>query len=408
MQLKMGSKIRSAAIKFGIPRSTLGRRLASSASFKRGSSVSKSDLQANGSSGTAVGVRQSPRRQRVSLVPGTSQTDTGIRQSDDKHLLRREKRGGEKECCMNALPEDKTGQTRGRHKPIDKSSFSITGERKRFEKEVTVNVLAEDKTDTAKPKGRHKTKAWTEESMERALEAVDEGMSLCSAAKKFNLPQASLKTRKYKRDSMNTRKEGPEPHISSDDEDRIVNYVNDCARFGIVNIKQVGLLLTAEAAEKKLIWDIKKQGLPSDEWWDDFCSRRGSHFKNIDMMRPSQRIKLTEARLSLFYDKLLAIQSSSQYHKALNNCSDCRTFTVQEFKYDLDTVSQWVGDSHGEDSCACRRPEMDPENKLVSTICCASAAGNSIPPMFIYHTESNYKIPASGLVGPFGAVHVCP
>jgi hypothetical protein len=47
----------------------------------------------------------------------------------------------------------------------------------------------------------------------------------------------------------------------------------------------------------------------------------------------------------------------------------------------------------------------DPANKLISTICCASAAGNSIPPMFVYHTENNYKIPATGLVGPFGAIH---
>lgn len=361
--VEKGSKIREAANKFGIPRSTLGRRLATAA-FKKPHLLSKSDLQANVSGTQFVGVRQSPRRHKTSSVQETAQEAPGIQPSDDETLLR------------------------------------IKEESIRVQKEVNV----EEKTVAAKKKNRYKVN-WSEESMKKALAAVDQGMSLCSAAKKFNLPHASLKTRKYKQSSMNTKNVGPEPHISSEDEDHIVNYVNDCATFGIVNVKQVGLLLTGEAAEKKLIWNIKKQGLPSDDWWDAFCSRRGNHFKNVDFMQPHQTIKLTEARLSLFYDKLLAIKNSSQYHKVLNNCSDCRTFTLQEFKYDLDNVTQWVSDSHGEDACACRRPETDPENKLISTICCASAAGNSIPPMFVYHTENNYKIPATGLVGPFGALH---
>ncbi|XP_031548925.1 uncharacterized protein LOC116286517 [Actinia tenebrosa] len=362
-----GSKIREAANKFGIPRSTLGRRL-SVAAFEKSYSLSKSDLQANVSGAQLVGVRQSPRRQKTSPVQDTAQKDPAMQPSGDKKVL------------------------------------DTTRENKSVEEAVNVNTPAEDKDDAAKTKGgRHKTKAWSEETMEKALEAVEQGMSFCSAAKRFNLPTASLTSRKYKRDRINTRNAGPKPHINPEDEDQIVKYVNDCAMIGIVNIKQVGLLLTAEAAEKRFIWDIKKQGLPSDDWWNAFCSRRGSQFKNVDMMQPHQRIKLTEAKLSLFYDKLSAIKNSSKNHKALVNCSDCRTFTVQEFKYDLDTVTHWV--SHGEDTFACRRPEHDPENKLVSAIVCASAAGNSIPPMFVYHTDDNYKIPATGLVGPFGAVH---
>lgn len=243
----------------------------------------------------------------------------------------------------------------------------------------SIPAAKDHRQDTAsKPRG--KIKQWTEESMMKALEALDnDGLSIHAAARKYNIPKSTLDVKRRKRNFIDSSFVGPQSIGRLQDEYALVCYINVCAMFGITNIKSVVLLLAAESAERQGLWSIKEQGLPPDSWWDDFCLRRTNHIKNVDITS-RQPVRLTNVKVSLFFDKLSAVINSSQYHKSPLSCLDQRTFTVQEKKFEMDVVNSWV---NGTTSL----PETSINSNNVSTVCCVNASGTSLPPMCIVFVE---------------------
>lgn len=381
-----GSKIKDAAVLYGVPMSTLGNRV-----------LARRRKTAEDNSTTMTTITAKPQADVVTSVY------TPILPAPSKHLAT---------------------------SPMDINVYTCSTSQALYTIPTVViaNEAVTMTTTTSKPmanpgKLRGKIKQWSEESMEKALRALkEEGLSVYAAARKYNVPKSTLDAKKKRLEYHIKGSSKADIIINPEDEYPLVSYVNICARFGITNIKNVVLLLAAEKAESRGRWNVKEQGLLPDVWWERFLDRCARLIKNVDITQHPFRV--TEARLGLFFDKLLAVVNSSQYHKTPLTNLNQRTYTVQEFGFKGNGSSGWVYDEsfttdlvssnnttdYSNDSCySSASSSIDdssdgnsnytnscPSNR-VSAMCCVNASGTSLPPLFVVHTsQSDYKVNQAG------------
>ena len=76
-----------------------------------------------------------------------------------------------------------------------------------------------------------KRKCWEDESMTRAMKAVQKGQSISQAARVFGVPKTTLYDRVSGRVQYGTNP-GPQSYLNSKEEKELSSYLKHCARVG--------------------------------------------------------------------------------------------------------------------------------------------------------------------------------
>ncbi|EDO36879.1 predicted protein [Nematostella vectensis] len=390
-----GSCIRVAASKYGVPRSTLGDRVLTT---RRNKCLPKKKVNIK-----AVVIKEEPNPSKIestnqlggrmsseaSCDKSSPGEHTGNKSPDlTSHTIcspcefnddKRDAMTGNSTCFTDGYNGDKCKDTTS-----DSSCSWDSGNNTCFQEESRKSGQL-----------KKKLKKWSEENMERAIDAVERGMPVRLASKQFHIPRTTLTCRRLRRE--NRKVLGPSPHLTREDEDRLISFINHCVSFGFKNYNKVTRMLAGEAAYWYGTWNLTLNGLPSEEWWDAFCHKNKHSLQKAVLAKSPVDPSQTEIDLCInsFFNKFHTVLEGSEFHKtSLVDCAE-HIFTVCESKFDVHLMCAGSSDNFV--------PKLPSCDRFVSTICCVSASGTSMPPMFIYHSVDGKQ--AMNAKGPAGSIH---
>ena len=112
---------------------------------------------------------------------------------------------------------------------------------------------------------------WSEQEMADAMKAVEDGMTVTKAAKKYNVPRSSLRNRVLGDEAAHGVRPGGRPYLTADEETKLVEYIIECASAGCGKTRaEIMTIVENTAREKKR---LRKKKI-SHGWYDHFLKRR--------------------------------------------------------------------------------------------------------------------------------------
>ena len=228
--------------------------------------------------------------------------------------------------------------------------------------------------------GRHNTghrdayKRWDPDTLRKACETVNEGMSIRRAAEEFNVPRSTLHDHITGKVLTGT-KSGPRAYLTIDEEEELVSFLTGSSTLGYSRtVKQV-IDIVQEIVDKKGI-----NVTVSANWWKSFKTRH----KDIVLRTPetlthSRIVGASPAQLEAYFDLLEKTISSYDLVE-----HPCLIFNLDESGFPLNPKSTKVIARKGE-----KHPSViGGERGQVSVLCCCNAGGYAIPPLVIFDRKA--------------------
>lgn len=239
---------------------------------------------------------------------------------------------------------------------------------------------------------------WSEEQFRCAIAAIEGGRKIREVGRAFGIHEATLRTR-MKAGNIGPSKLGRNPVFTEEQETELAAYVSTMAKvfFGVTCIQLRRLAYDfAEANNIKNNFD-KSARLAGKDWLRLFLKRRG----NLSLRKPEgtslNRINaFNKDEVALYFRNLEEVFSKHKFQEdRIYNVDETGINTVQKPERILATkgCKQVGGVTSWE------------RGKNVTVICCCSAAGSYIPPMFIYPRQRMSPLLSKG--GPIGAIYGC-
>ncbi|KXJ15434.1 Jerky protein [Exaiptasia diaphana] len=206
-----------------------------------------------------------------------------------------------------------------------------------------------------------KVKLWRNEDMEAAMSAVEGGMSRRAAAQHYNIPRTTLLDRLSGRVQHGYRS-GPDTFLTSDQEQQLAAYLVDMSKQGYGKSKEIIIYMATSIAKRN--GKIIKGGSLSKKW-----------------------TLVTRGAIELFYSRLLeALTSQGSLLE-----SPAQIFNCDESGFEFDAINKIVAAARG----AKHVPRVSKgQHEKVTVLACASACGDTIPPLFIFKNKSG-RVPQS-------------
>ena len=215
--------------------------------------------------------------------------------------------------------------------------------------------------------------------MEKALNAVNGGMSTRAAATLFGVARTTLNNR------MNGHSDiiGHPTKLSKATEKVVVNLLTTCNKTGFrLNRRQTLDIIESFLKEKKQTNSFKNDR-PSEDWYYDFIKRNNelntiisSNTPSIDRATSANR-RQTSAdpeQLRAFFEKMSSVYSEKSFHE-----NPSHIFVVNEIGFVCE---------QGKFSAVSRRSDRyaaaSNEKIFFSVLICCSASGHFLPPHAVY------------------------
>ena len=134
-------------------------------------------------------------------------------------------------------------------------------------------VRANSNTDASilTPKPRGKTREWTEEQMERAMQDVTNGvLGVRRAALEYQVPRSALSDRVTGRVCPGAAP-GPPKYLGEEEEEELVKWITGCAEIGYAkSVREIRAVVGAIVSCKL---GLDSPIVVSHGWWDRFRQR---------------------------------------------------------------------------------------------------------------------------------------
>lgn len=112
---------------------------------------------------------------------------------------------------------------------------------------------------------------YTEEHIQKALKAIDDGMPIRKAATKFQIPRATLQFRRS--DKFKKTGHGPAPVLTKDEETALVEWIFECHRKGFPRRKEDVLYSVKHFLDMKPRANPFTNNCPGNGWYKSFLNR---------------------------------------------------------------------------------------------------------------------------------------
>ena len=116
-------------------------------------------------------------------------------------------------------------------------------------------------------------KLWDDESMQKAIAAVEQGTdSIRRAAEKYGIPRSTLHDHVSGKVDLRA-KPGRDPYLSLEEEEELVSFLLKCAHIGYPHTRKQVMTLVQEFVNDKGINTVISEG-----WWERFKQRHSKLF----------------------------------------------------------------------------------------------------------------------------------
>ena len=193
------------------------------------------------------------------------------------------------------------------------------------------------------PKGskivKKKNGGYTVEKIKEAIAALNDGMSLRAASKRFGVPRTTLLCKRKGKTPLECKK-GPETVLKVEQENELVEWIQRFSELGFIATKNqifdsVQILLNDSQAKSKFT-----NNRPGRHWYESFLKRHPDLLKNISQHSSISEIKNAGNLLERWHVKLKEFLIS----KGLNKCTSKQIFMIEEtsFSYDIEEKKNFV------------------------------------------------------------------
>ena len=226
------------------------------------------------------------------------------------------------------------------------------------------------------------------DSLNNAVEAVKQGMTIRAAANQYNIPKSTLH-RKCRKMQMKTP--GGQLCLTTEEENVIVKHLNVVGDWGFP-FSRLDLRLLVKSYLDRSNRTVKrfKENLPGDEWAKSFIKR---HAKDI-RPRLCQNIKTTRAEIS-----------REEFVKYFDNLKDVLDDVPCENILNYDETN--LSDNPGQEKLIFKRGKKYPERIMnytkgsTSIMFSGTASGELLPVYVVYKAKNMWNTWTVG--GPKGA-----
>lgn len=232
-----------------------------------------------------------------------------------------------------------------------------------------------------KPKNKRPFFSYSDESMQKAVEAVKNGVSKKKAAIEFNVPRSTLVRKVSGRVSL-VRKMGPSSELSEAEEKTLVEWLIAMARKGFPVhknnlIQSVKKYLTESERTVRFLNDSKT---PGRAWFEGFLRRhpeiKQRHVESLSKARAA----VTIDRIQTWFDEIENFFKEEEFEDVL--ADPTRIFNADEAGFLLCPKSGKVlGPAKLEEDFYER---VSSEKEQITVMGAFSADGRFVPPMLIF------------------------
>lgn len=218
--------------------------------------------------------------------------------------------------------------------------------------------------------------SWTENHLQEAIRFIEEGNSVRSASKQFNIPFETLRKRKCK-NNLGKPKLGRGTVLSTEDEKSLTARLQllDNLFYGLSPL-EIRRIAYEFVESKKICHPFSKDTkLAGRDWLDGFIKRNALRVRKPEAVSINRITGLNREDVTRFFNNLQDVMTKEKYTSdCIYNMDETGVTTVQ----DPGKVVSTQGKKRVGAATSWER------GKNITVICAMSAAGNFIPPMFIY------------------------
>ena len=239
---------------------------------------------------------------------------------------------------------------------------------------------------------------WSQETMEAALKAVNDGRKQREVARTFEIPLSTLRDR-LKSGKSDIPQLGRKPTFTKEQEDEIKNHILLMAKmfYGVSRLELRKVVFEyAEVNEIKNDFD-KSSKMAGVDWLQGFLRRN----PELSLRKPeptsiSRITAFNEEEVKQFFSNLETVMGKFKFEGArIYNMDETGISTVQK-------PGRIIGPKGQKQVGAVTSWER---GKNITVCCAMSASGTFIPPMFIFpRARMN---PVLGRGGPEGSIYHC-
>ncbi|KAG5278043.1 hypothetical protein AALO_G00094560 [Alosa alosa] len=239
-------------------------------------------------------------------------------------------------------------------------------------------------------------KTYTEEDMERALRALEEGGSLRRVAAQFHIPHTTLQDRRKGRYALQPH---PNRALMPDEEEALLRYIFWMAAHAFPITKSVALVLAIQICKRRgrpNPFVNMEKGL-SKMWWSRFRARHPTVASR--RANPLERERLhgaTVERVDELFHICQALYDQHEFSGTLELIYNCDETGFGDKGHSRQRILCHKGQR-------CVYAQQVTTREHITVHCCANAAGESIPPFVIF--RGSFPSTAYGLEGPQNALY---
>lgn len=166
-------------------------------------------------------------------------------------------------------------------------------------------------------KGLQYAKKYSEAEIQTALKAIVEGMPLREAARKFNIPRATLQFRKG--DKFVKTGFGPNPVLTKEEEDMLEKWIIELGKKGFPRRKEDIQLSVQTFLEKHPRKNPFTNNFPNDTWYKAFLRRHPNLVQRTAEMVTSASSNLSENDLRKWFRDTKSYLQAKGYDSILSD-----------------------------------------------------------------------------------------
>ncbi|KAJ8938287.1 hypothetical protein NQ314_011539 [Rhamnusium bicolor] len=151
---------------------------------------------------------------------------------------------------------------------------------------------------------KRKFHQYSDENLQKAIEAVRNGAKIRETCRNYAIPRGTLQDRLQGRVPNKARQMGPDPYLSLENENKIVQWILQLAKCGFP-IKKQELISTVQKIV--LVEKIKtpfKNGKPGQKWYKSFLQRHPQVSARTAESINKSRAKITKEYIKSWFQEL--------------------------------------------------------------------------------------------------------
>lgn len=224
---------------------------------------------------------------------------------------------------------------------------------------------------------KRKKLQYTDDDLKRALEAIEKGMTVFSSSKKYGVPYQTLRDKVNGKSVKSRRHSGLASILTVDIENKLVSWVQTCARQGFAIDKTILLDNVQKIVLANNLKTPFKDGRPSKKWFYSFMGRHKVLSQKKAEYINGARGSVTEQAIRRWFSNV--IETLGDHGDVLNDPS--RVFNMDETAFQLSPKTNLV---IGERGRTLYNESSRSNKESITTLFSVNAIGTFAPPLTLY------------------------